>query len=661
MKEILLQQSKIEDTFWSPRLDVNAHRAIFHQWEMLEASGCIDNFRIAAGEKLGLREGWFFADSDATKWLDASARIERNQHDEKLCALMDEFIRLLEKAQMPDGYLFTYNQIHFPGQRWVNLQIEHELYCHGHLIEAGVSHYLATGQERMLKLARKAADLLVKTFMHAGPKFTPGHEEIELALLRLWQVCGEESYRALAEHFIEMRGCQPLFGFSLVGQFASNARREAVVVKARRDHFDRLGETEVSRVPAMNKAVEPPFSQLRFFASGLSGKYFQQHGPIRQQKVPVGHAVRMGYLNTAAAMLLKAEGEQMDEALLHTLASSWERMVTRRMDVTGGLGALPVSEAFGNDFELNPETAYNETCAALASLFWNWQMLLLTGEAKYADLFEWQLYNAAAVGMGWQGDTYLYNNPTLCRGGIKRQPWYSIPCCPSNLSRTYADLARYVTSSDDTDVYIHQYIGGEYVLDAAKGVRLKIHSQLPWQGKVTIKVEMEQPQELTFHLRLPSWAGRSRLWINGHEQELPLYRKVRFDPTATGVDPRLAFDLPLTRLWSSSDEINLDFEMPIRVLHPHEKAKPLEGLVAIHRGPLVYCLESVNNPAVDIFTESVGTNPEITQETSDLFDGIVMLKVRALSGQMLTLIPYALWGNRGDSTMSVWVKETREE
>lgn len=661
MKEISLQRSKIEDAFWSPRLGVNARRAIFHQWEMLEASGCIDNFRIAAGEKQGLREGWFFADSDATKWLDAAARIERNQHDEKLCALMDEFIRLVEKAQMADGYLFTYNQIHFPGQRWVNLQIEHELYCHGHLIEAGVSHYLATGQERMLNIARKAADLLVRTFLQAGPKFTPGHEEIELALLRLWQVCGEESYRSLAQHFLEVRGRQPLFGLSLIGQFASNAKREEIVAKARRDHFARLGQANTSRVPAMNKAVEPPFSQVRFFASGLSGKYFQQHSPIRQQKAPVGHAVRIGYLNTAAAMLLNSEGAQMDEALLQTLESSWERMVSRRMDVTGGLGALPVSEAFGNDFELNPETAYNETCAALASLFWNWQMFLLTGQAKYTDLFEWQLYNAAAVGMGWQGDTYLYNNPTLCKGGIKRQPWYSIPCCPSNLSRTYADLARFAVSGSEAEVWLNQYMGGEYVFDTPKGLSLRIESLLPWQGRVKTSLGLAQAQELTLHLRLPSWAGKNRMSINGEEQELPLYRKVRFDPTATGYYPRLAFDLPFTRLWQPGDEIELDFEMPVRVLRPHDKAKALRGQVAIHRGPLVYCLESIDNPQVDIFMQSISPEAVFTTEQSDLFGGIVLLKVQAVSGQSLTLIPYSLWGNRGESKMSVWVKETRKE
>jgi DUF1680 family protein len=198
MNELLPSQVKLNDPFWNPKLEVNAAVSIFHQWDMLEASGCIDNFRIAAGEKQGFRTGWFFADSDATKWLDAASRIERNQHDPRLCTLMDSFIELLGHAQMEDGYLFTYNQVHFPGQRWVNLQIEHELYCHGHLIEAGVSHYQATGRQEMLQIARKAADLLVRDFLHGGPAGTPGHEEIEIALLRLYEVTRHELYWNLA-------------------------------------------------------------------------------------------------------------------------------------------------------------------------------------------------------------------------------------------------------------------------------------------------------------------------------------------------------------------------------------------------------------------------------------------------------------------------------
>ena len=288
MPGIPLPNAKITDDFWSVRLRVNARQAIFHQWQMLEESGCIDNFRIATGEKAGVHTGWFFADSDATKWLDAASRIERNQHDDRLSQLMDDFIYLLGKAQSPEGYLFTYNQIHFPGQRWVNLQIEHELYCHGHLIEAGVSHYEATGREEMLRIACKAADLLVRDFLGATPECTPGHEEVELALLGLWQVTGQNSYKDLAEHFLEQRGRSRFFGFSLVKQFISNAKREKKVAQACQAYFLAHPENKWAAIPAMNQAVKSPLSMYRFFVSALSGKYFQQHRPIREQKVPVG-------------------------------------------------------------------------------------------------------------------------------------------------------------------------------------------------------------------------------------------------------------------------------------------------------------------------------------------------------------------------------------
>lgn len=305
MDEISPNRVRIDDDFWNPILNVNATASIFHQWDKLEASGCIDNFRIAAGEKKGFRVGWFFADSDATKWLDAASRILREDYSRKLAALVDDFIALLERAQTADGYLFTYNQIHFPGQRWVNLQVEHELYCHGHLIEAGVSHYQATGRKDLLQIARKAADLIVRDFMLAGPMGTPGHEEIEIALLRLYEVTKHEPYREMARHFLEQRGRTPFFGIKLAGQFASNGQREKAVAERRLAYQTTHPGEVLASIPAKNEAKRPSFSVLRFYLSGLSGKYFQQHRPIRGQTVPVGHSVRFGYLETAEAMLLR--------------------------------------------------------------------------------------------------------------------------------------------------------------------------------------------------------------------------------------------------------------------------------------------------------------------------------------------------------------------
>jgi hypothetical protein len=427
MQELSARQVEITDSFWSPRLLVNAQKAIFHQWEQLEATNCINNFRLAAGERDGFREGWFFADSDAYKWLDAASRIYALHANPELASLTDSFIALLGRAQMPDGYIFTYNQLHFPDQRWVNLQVEHELYCHGHLIEAGVSHHEATGRRDLLKLCTKAADLLVRDFLNATPDKTCGHEEIELALIRLYRVTGKEEYLELARQFVERRGRIPFFPLHLLRQFNSYNKRKAYVNELRQSYIAEHPEHASFRLPGDNYAKKPRFSRARWYLNALSGLYAQQHAPIRRQTAPVGHSVRFGYLETAIAMLLRIQPE---ESLLSTLEQAWERMVTRRMYITGGLGAVPGLEGFGDDYELDPEYAYAESCASIASLLWNWEMTLITKNARFSDLFEWQLYNATAVGMGQNGDSYLYNNPLtvrdtqgmVCRSVLPIQP-----------------------------------------------------------------------------------------------------------------------------------------------------------------------------------------------------------------------------------------------
>lgn len=357
MNEISACKVIIDDPFWTPRLLTNARTAIFHQWQQLEESRCIDNLRIAIGEKEGFRKGWFFSDSDAYKWLDTASRIYSGWPDNKLKDLMDNFIALLARVQMQDGYIFTYNQIHFSGERWDNLMIEHELYCHGHLIEA-------TGEPSALAIARKAADSLVNEFHAASPEKTSGHEEIEIALLRLYQVTKHNPYLDLAQQFLERRGkVRPFFPL-ILKQNSNVDRRSQIVRERRRAYLGEHPEYTSFQLPADNYAKKPRTAQLRWTFSALTGKYFQQHVPIRKQTVPVGHSVRFGYLETAMALLYRLTS---DRSLLKPMEKSWERMVTRRMFITGGIGSLPELEGFGRDFELNPEIAYAETCAALAS------------------------------------------------------------------------------------------------------------------------------------------------------------------------------------------------------------------------------------------------------------------------------------------------------
>lgn len=644
--------TKITSGFWHHHLEVNAQRAIFHQWSQLEASGCIENFRIAAGDVDGFREGWFFADSDAHKWLDAASRIYASFPNPQLASVMDAFITLLARAQHPDGYLFTYNQIHFPNDRWKNLQIEHELYCHGHLIEAGVSHYEATTRTDLLAIARRAADRIVEDFSGKGTDHTPGHEEIEIALLRLYQVTHHKPYLDMARQFIEQRGRNPLFALSIIKQNASMDSRGKYVQQKKQEYLSAHPEFKPFQLPAGNAAKKPSNITLRWYANALTGKYFQQHAPIRKQSVPVGHSVRFAYLETAVTMLARESG---DKTYIHALEQTWERMVTRRMYVTGGIGSLPAMEGFGNDYELDPEFAYAETCAALASMFWNWEMAQLTNEAKYSDLFEWQLYNAAAVGMGLDGTSYLYNNPLTCRGGVTRKPWYAVPCCPSNLSRTWADLGKYIYSSNKDGIFIHQYISSEHTNELAK---IQIHSELPWTGKVQITVTPSTPTAFNLNLRLPSWCEEKISHITCNGEVLSLSPALQQNEiTASGYDPRESRWLNIQRTWNAGDVIELNFEMSIQLRRAHPKVKDHQNKITITRGPLVYCLESVDNPDVDIFNTAIETATLESVFDANLLGGILKITGRSKTDEPLTFIPYHLWGNRGESTMTVWINQ----
>lgn len=642
----------ITSPFWSSRLQANAKKAIFHQWEMLETSGCIENFRIAAGLKEGFREGWFFADSDAYKWLEAASCIYANWPDPTLKIYIDDFIALLAHTQMPDGYLYTYNQIHFPGSRWENLLIEHELYCLGHLIEAGVAHHTTMGETSALEIVCKAADLLVRDFLNGGAPMTDGHEEVEIALLRLYQATGHAPYLDLASALLERRGRAHPFFPLLLPQNARVEKRKRVVKEQRQAYLAAHPEFVPFKVPGGNYAKTPKNSRLRWALNALTGKYFQMHIPIKKQTIPVGHSVRFGYLETATAMRCRLTG---DQSLLPTMEKAWKRMVTHRMYVTGGLGAAPGLEGFGRDNELDPEYAYAETCAALAGMFWNWEMAQITGDARYSDLFEWQLYNAAAPGMGLDGTTYLYNNPLACRGGVTRRPWFAVPCCPSNLSRTWASLGKYICSSEENSIWVHQYIGSKAILDGGQGT-LEIDSSLPWEGKVRIVLDPATASALTLNLRLPSWAGNVSIRLNDQSLDLSTFRLSNpQSETASGYDPQLSIFLPITRTWSPGDKIELDFEMPILLRRASPKVRGHRGKAALTRGPLVYCLESVDNPGLDIFSLRLALSSLQTEFSPTSLGGTGILRAKTTDDKPLVFIPYLLWANRGESQMTVWV------
>ncbi len=639
-----MKSTLLSTGFWGTWLETNREHAIFHQWQELENSGCIDNFRILAGIKKGFREGWFFADSDAFKWLDAAARVYMHQPTPALKRLMDNFIDLIERTQSPDGYLYTYNQLLFPDQRWSNLQIEHELYCHGHLIEAGVSHFQATGSVRLLAIVRKAADRIVSDFMDGSPEQTPGHQEIEIALLRLYEVTRHTPYLAIAEQFILQRGRTKGFAVKLLTQFIDVAKREKQAKEGLKTYKAKHGQQSVKSLPPTNYAKHRLWTDVRWYLNSLQGKYFQQHQPIEKQVVPVGHAVRFAYLQTAAAKLCRLKPNLQ---LQSALEKSWQHMVERRMYVTGGIGSLPAIEGFGRDYELDPEFAYAETCAAIGSIYWNWEMAQLTRKTQYSDLLEWQLYNAALVGMGQNGTCYLYNNPLESHGKIERRAWYEVPCCPSNLTRTWETLQNYVASKNDETVFIHQFISSEHQLDDK--TEFTIQSKLPYQGEINILFKQCSPT-MKLRIRRPSWATGFEILENCE----PAYK----DEPLCGRpgDPSTSGHILLLEDWKDGDQVTLRFKMPVRFIQAHPKVKGHKGKVALTRGPLVYCLESCDQPDVDIFSVVVDPSSISSEPLPGALGEGVAIHAKSIAGEQLKFIPYHLWANRGETQMTVWVK-----
>jgi DUF1680 family protein len=434
---------------------------------------------------------------------------------------------------------------------------------------------------------------------------------------------------------------------NILRESGSNTRR-VKIVEEKEKAFSASQSTEGrAKLPPSNRSKKPGNIQLRWVLNALSGKLLQQHKPVLKQTVPVGHAVRFTYLETAAAMIDRLTGQEIYRT---TLKKSWCHMVDKRMYVTGGIGSLPVIEGFGRDYELDPEYAYAETCAGLGSLFWDREMARLIGEASFADLYEWQLYNAVLVGMGLEGKTYFYNNPLASRGGIERRNWYEVPCCPSNLSRTIAWLQRDVLTVREDSIDISQYFSSKHVIEVENGeIAIEISSELPWDGKVQIKVKNQIPNPIKLRLRRPAWAKKCKLAINGETIK-------QINRSSEGIlKPQKAEWIEVHHRWEADDQLTLDFSTPVVIYHPNENITSVRNKIAMIRGPLVYCLESIDNPNVDIFKVALDPNTLAAEFSEDLLGGIWIIKGYSLNNEPLTFIPYFLWGNRGASTMTVFI------
>ncbi|HOF87052.1 MAG TPA: glycoside hydrolase family 127 protein [Armatimonadota bacterium] len=605
---------RVDDAFWAPRMAVNRERTIPHQYRM-----CLETGRIGA-YALDWRPGMepaphVFWDSDVAKWIEAAAYSLATHPDPALDALLDATIARIASAQQPDGYLNPHFTVVEPDKRWTNLRDLHELYCAGHLIEAAAAHFQATGKRALLDVMRRYADYIERVF-GTGPgqmRGYCGHEEIELALVKLARATGEARYLALAQYFVDERGRQPYY-------------------------FD---------AEAQARGENPATSYMGRY------EYCQAHLPVREQREVVGHAVRAMYLYAAMADLA---GETGDAALLAACEALWADLTLKKLYLTGGIGPSRHNEGFTGHYDLPNETAYAETCAAIGLVFWAHRMLQLDCDGRYADVMERALYNGALSGVSLDGTTFFYENPLASTGARHRQDWFGCACCPPNVARLLASLGGYIYGEREDALAVHLYVQSRVETGLAA---LRVETRYPWDGAVRITVD-PRAARFTLRLRVPGWCREYRLAVNGAPLEAPVERGY----------------LCLARDWAAGDTVTLELAMPVERLEAHPTVQADVGRVALQRGPLVYCLEAVDHE-VDVrhivLPEDAALTPRFDQA---LLGGVTVLEGRAAAldetawaGTLyrpvqdpvcrptpLRAIPYYAWDNREPGAMTVWVR-----
>ena len=643
MEEKLLTEAvpisdyRIDDSFWKQKIDMIHDTAIPYQWNVLNdrikdaaPSHCIENFRIAAGLSKGEFQGRVFQDSDAYKWLETVGYILKRYQDPELMKTADGLIDLIVSAQQPDGYLDTYYIINGLDKRFTNVANNHELYCAGHMIEAAVAYYQGTGKRRLLDAAIRLAGCIDGRFGAEPGKLHayPGHEILEMALVRLYHVTGEERFLNLAEYFINERGRSPLY-------FEEEQRKYGY----------------------------PFFWKDSYFQY----QYYQAGKPVREQLAAEGHAVRAVYLYSGMAAVAR---EKRDAGLHQACVRLMDDIVDRQMYITGAIGQAEYGESFTFDYDLPNDTIYGETCAAIGLVFFARRMLEIAPSRKYADVIERVIYNGSISGMSAEGTRFFYVNPLevdpeACvkdegKRHVKpeRQKWFSCACCPPNLARLIASISSYASTRNDRQLFLHQYFGGTLRTGFGNS-SLQIKSGFPWDGKVAVTVSGET-KSYDLVLRVPGWCTGYTLKINGEEADVP---------------EREGY-LSISRSWAEGDRIDLDFEMPVLVNYAHPSVREDVGKIAVSRGPVVYCLEEADN-GKNLHRVFLNPGAEFAARQDDMLGGCVtlesdvsVLKDDGWGGSLYRAgarpefearrakwIPYYLWANRGVGEMLVWVHD----
>ncbi|MDO4521861.1 MAG: glycoside hydrolase family 127 protein [Eubacteriales bacterium] len=640
LKPVDLNNIRIEDRFWKQYMELVRQHVIPYQWDALndqipdaEPSYCIQNFRVAAKREEGKFQGMVFQDSDVYKWLEAVAYSLMWHPDEELERTADETIELIAAAQQPDGYLDTYYIINGLEKRFTNLMDHHELYCLGHMTEAAVAYYHATGKDTFLKVAIGYANCAYACLGTESGKIPgyPGHEVAEMALVALYGITKDERHLKLAKYFIDQRGQSPLF-------------------------FD--------------EECKKNHNSCYWDDSYMKKQYYQAGKPVREQDKAEGHAVRAVYLYSGMAEVASATE---DRRLFETCEKLWNNIVNRQMYVTGAIGATQHGEAFTFDYDLPNDTVYAETCAAIGLIFFARRMFEITKDSRYTDVMERALFNGVICGMSLDGKSFFYVNPLevspehcekdYFRRHVKpvRQKWFGCACCPPNVARLLSSIGGYAFECNESAVYMNLFMGGDMELTLnGKNNVFHIETEYPWDGKVRIAVENQEPSSFAYAVRIPGWCRAYKLTINGEDAVYEMEKGYAV----------------LNREWKNGDQILLEMEMEISMVEANPLVREDIGKVAVMRGPLVYCLEEKDNgdQLQQIYLED---GQEFTEKCEkDLLNGVVTLTTmgkrlssaewaadslyqtyhgRNFVDQELKLIPYYAWANRGIGEMTVWI------
>lgn len=629
IKPVSFTDVKLNDQFWTSRIETNRTVTIPASFARCENTGRVKNFEMAAARSGKFCTKFPFDDTDIYKTIEGASYSMAVHPDTKLDAYVDSLITIVGKAQEPDGYLYTARTIDplhphaWSGpERWVKEnELSHELYNSGHMFEAAAAHYLATNKRNFLDIALKNADLLVKTFGPGKRHVAPGHEIVEMGLVRLYRITGKKEYLDLAKFFIDERGHRA---------------------------YDKTSTDEWK-----------------------NGMYWQDNEPVIAQEDAEGHAVRAMYLYSGMADVAALTG---DKEYITAIDKIWNNMVGKKIYVQGGIGAVPGGERFGADYELPNTTAYNETCAAIGDVFWNQRMFLLHGESKYIDVMEKVLYNGLISGVGLDGKTFFYTNAMQVTNGVthhelepERSGWFECSCCPTNMARFLPSLSGYMYAQKDNNVFVNLFIAGTANMEVSnKKVSIVQSNNYPWNGALSFAVTPEAPTNFAMHIRIPGWARAeaipSDLYAFRNKSAAKISLKLNGKAVAYKVENGYAV---INRRWKKGDNIQLNLPMEVKKVIANKALVDDKGKTALQRGPIIYCAEWKDNGGT-VSHLAIPANATFKPVTEpNLLNGITVLKGEVLSktkGEAakkveLTAIPYYSWANRGKGEMTLWFPE----